>query len=61
VTIEANGNFILHPSLFSQHVVRAIEADFTTFASIGTATPQLPIVVATVNPTGVTVLNTKGS
>ena len=61
VAIEADGSFVLHPCLFSQHVLRAIEAEFAIFAGTGTPTPQMPTVVATVNPTGVTVLNTKGS
>jgi len=61
VTINSDGSLVLHPRLFSQHVVRTIEAEFATFAGSGAAIPQLPQVVAIVNPLGVIALNTKGS
>jgi hypothetical protein len=61
VTVEPDGSFVLHPRLFSERVVRTIEADFAIFAGVGTAAPQLPTVSATVTPIGVTVLNTRGS
>jgi hypothetical protein len=66
VQIEPDGSFVVHPKLFSEIVVRTIEADFQTFAGTGSPGHGLPKVVQTFPlPQGVvpttTVLHTKGS
>jgi hypothetical protein len=50
VTVEADGSFVLQPELFSRQVVQTIEADFNTFADVGTSAPSLPQLVAIVPP-----------
>jgi hypothetical protein len=39
VTIEADGSFVIQPVLFSRRVVQTIEANFNTFAGVGTPAP----------------------
>ena len=56
---------MLQPVLFSKLVIKAIEANLTTFVGAGTPAPKLPEVVAYVSPSaGITVppitLGTKG-
>jgi hypothetical protein len=45
VQIRPDGCFCVHPVLFSQTIVREIEADFTIFAGVTAGAPPLPSVV----------------
>jgi hypothetical protein len=44
VELKRDGSFCVHPVLFSQEIVRTIEADFNVFAGIAGGAPPLPSV-----------------
>jgi hypothetical protein len=44
IEIRADGSFSLHPVLFSQTIIREIEAAFDVFVGVGSSAPPLPTV-----------------
>ena len=43
ISVESDGSFLIHPVLFSKHVVTVIENDFTTFEFGRAHTVKLPM------------------
>ncbi len=44
ISIEPDGSFWIHPVIFAERVIEAINADFTTFQGHSSTTSALPIV-----------------
>ena len=42
ITIESDGSFLIHPVLFSKHIVDIIESDFATFKKGSAVSTKLP-------------------
>ncbi len=58
VSIESDGSFWIHPVLFSQHVVRTIETNFSVFEGAAISQSPLPTVKPTPTVSGPIVLGT---
>lgn len=62
--IESNGSLWIHPVLFAQQVLHAVESDFSTFEGHTSSAPRLPVVepLTTTQPTKVSsmYLGTRG-